>query len=876
MSNPATSERITHYRSDYVSPQFAIDHVHMDFLLHERETVVHTTLQVRKTDLSQTDLTLHGEGLVLLRVEIGDKTLSSDEYTLTKTTLTLHHIADVATVQTWVRINPEANQTLNGLYLSNGNFATQCEPHGFRCITYYLDRPDVLSQFVVKITADKSRYPVLLSNGNCIGQGELDGGMHWVQWEDPTHKPSYLFALVAGDFACTRKEFITMENRKVDLRVYVEQGKLDQAAFALEALEAAMRWDEQVFNRAYELDIYMIVAVSDFNFGAMENKGLNIFNDQYVLASPELSTDQDYTHVLGVIGHEYFHNWSGNRVTCRDWFQLSLKEGLTIYRDQRFTQDSTSEVGKRIADVYVMKNVQFAEDSGPMSHPIRPDSYVSMNNFYTSTVYNKGAEVIRMLEVILGKAVFAKGMDEYFQTNDGLAVTTDDFVTSMELASGQDLSQFRRWYSQPGTPRVEINTRYDAESKQYHITCRQSVPTAHAPAILVIPLAFGVLDADGNDYPVSEVQGGHVAHGVMHLTEQEQTFTLSHIPTHPVLSILRNFSAPVEIQYDRSLQTWAFLLAHDNDYVSRWSAANALQMIMIEAAYAEALQGGDYVIPQDITEAYQACLLDPTLDPELIVYLYTWPSIKYILMHLHQPDVVLLQQVIRRLQRDLALAASAIWHDRYHQEQVQGGYAFTVAQVAIRCRRNQALQQMAYMGVEAVSMIQDHYRQADNMTDRMGALSAIMHIDCPEKSALLEAFYEQYADHPLVMDKWFRLQAGDKLPGALDRVKALTRHPAYDQQNPNRVRALVGAFAVTNAAQFHAEDGSGYHFVLDEIKRIDIFNPQLAARLCEPFMSWRLLDAKRQSVIQAAIQELLTHNALSNDVYEVMSKCIAS
>jgi len=575
MSNSATSERITHYRSDYVSPQFTIDQVHMDFLLHEQETVVHTTLQVRKTDPDQTDLTLHGECLVLLRVEIGDKVLSSDEYTLTDTTLTLHHVPDISTIQTWVRINPEANQTLNGLYLSNGNFATQCEPHGFRCITYYLDRPDILSQFVVKITADKSRYPVLLSNGNCIGQGDLDGGMHWVQWEDPTHKPSYLFALVAGDFACTRKDFITMENRKVDLRVYVEQGKLDQAEFALEALEAAMRWDEEVFQRAYELDIYMIVAVSDFNFGAMENKGLNIFNDQYVLANPELSTDQDYTHVLGVIGHEYFHNWSGNRVTCRDWFQLSLKEGLTIYRDQRFTQDLTSVVGKRIADVYVMKNIQFAEDAGPMSHPIRPDSYVSMNNFYTSTVYNKGAEVIRMLEVILGKEVFASGMDEYFHTNDGLAVTTDDFVTSMEVASGKDLSQFRHWYCQAGTPEVDISTHYDADTQQYHITCRQSVPTAESPEVLYIPIQFGLLDAGGNDYNIAQTENAHTANSVMHLTEREQTFTLSHIPARPVLSVLRNFSAPVEIRYNRSDEEWAFLLAHDNDYLSRWSAANA-------------------------------------------------------------------------------------------------------------------------------------------------------------------------------------------------------------------------------------------------------------------------------------------------------------
>ncbi|MBT4885380.1 MAG: aminopeptidase N, partial [Legionellales bacterium] len=468
IAHDAAVERKTHYRSDYKKSIFALKNAELNFKLHETETVVESTLLFEKTQVSAQvadDLVLNGENLHLVQIQLNGDVLSENQYAVENDTLVIFAVPSKFVLETVVRIDPQNNKTLNGLYLSNGNFTTQCEPHGFRCITYFLDRPDVLTNFTVKITADKEKYPVLLSNGNLMGSGDLDDGQHWVLWQDPTLKPCYLFALVAGGFECASSKFVTMSNKEVDLKVYVEKGKLDQAEFALDALRRAMLWDEQVYQREYELDIYMIVAVADFNFGAMENKGLNIFNDQYVLANSALATDQDYTNVLGVVGHEYFHNWSGNRVTCRDWFQLSLKEGLTIFRDQSFTADMTSAISKRISDVYIMKNCQFAEDAGPMSHPIRPDSYVSMNNFYTNTVYNKGAEVIRMIETILGKEAFGSGMDEYFRANDGLAVTTDDFVTAMEVASGVDLSQFRLWYSQSGTPDVSVAASYDSVEK---------------------------------------------------------------------------------------------------------------------------------------------------------------------------------------------------------------------------------------------------------------------------------------------------------------------------------------------------------------------------------------------------------------------------
>ena len=539
-TNQQENQHLVHHRSDYTAPKFSIDNASFTFELNENDTLVHATINFQRLTHENIDCILHGEQMELIDLKVNNEDW---DYEVNNETLIIKNAPATFCLNTVVRINPKANTTLNGLYVSSGNFATQCEPHGFRCITYFLDRPDVLTVFNVKIIADKKKFPVLLSNGNLVNEGDLDDGKHFVEWQDPTLKPCYLFALVAGDFDLLQGEYTTMSKRKVDLRIYVEKGKLNQADFALKSLQDAMRWDEDVFGREYELDIYMIVAVSDFNFGAMENKGLNIFNDQYILANPKLATDQDYTNILGVVGHEYFHNWSGNRVTCRDWFQLSLKEGLTIFRDQNFTADMTSGVNKRIGDVFVIKNYQFAEDAGPMSHPIRPESYVSMNNFYTTTVYNKGAEVIRMLQTILGQEQFAKGMDEYFNTNDGLAVTTDDFVTAMEVASGYDLTQFRLWYSQAGTPLVTVTSDYNPNNNEYRLKFEQNIPNHAEASLLHIPIRFGLISRDGQqiNYSCDDVDGD-----IIHLKHKKEEYVFKNVSSQPVLSLLRNFSAPIQ------------------------------------------------------------------------------------------------------------------------------------------------------------------------------------------------------------------------------------------------------------------------------------------------------------------------------------------
>ena len=876
------SPRTIHYRSDYTKPQFYIQTVDMVFDLDPSQTRVRSTIRFERADKNADPLILVGESLELISVKIDNKLLTNNDYTVDASTLTIHVVPDVFILETIVVIDPENNKSLNGLYISNGCFTTQCEPHGFRCITYFLDRPDILSIFRCKIIADKAQFPMLLSNGNRVAHGELDDGKHWVEWHDPSLKPCYLFALVAGDFDCVKEDYVTMYGRTVSLEVLVERGKAQQAEFALYSLKEAMKWDERVFGREYDLSVYMIVAVSDFNFGAMENKGLNIFNDQFVLANPKLATDVDYTNILGVVGHEYFHNWSGNRVTCRDWFQLSLKEGLTIFRDQRFTADLTSPIAKRIADIYIMQNHQFIEDAGPLSHPIRPDSYVSMNNFYTATVYNKGAEVIRMLRTIIGDTAFSEGMNHYFATFDGQAVTTDDFVTSMEIVSKSDLTQFRRWYGQKGTPCVHITTHYDSTEATFTISLRQTIAEKQDYAPLHIPLAFGLLDStDGHPLSFS-VLSGNVQDGndcpVIQCIDFYQEVVLGDVRSKPVLSILRNFSAPILLDYAQPTSEQAHLLKYDTDWVNRWQMATALIEQQIKQAYDALSQDAIHQIPDSIIQAFDGCIRQENVDGGVLNYLFALPTIKKYLLSYPGLNVLQLDAAYKQVQQQLATKLQDAWlalYQRYTADKKP--YAFDKQSVSDRAARNLALYYLTLAdSTDIEATLYHNYEQADNMTDMIGVLTAAIKKPGHIKTKLLNSFYKTFRNEPLVIDKWFRLQALDSSAGAIERIKQLLVHEAYDKHNPNRVRALLGVFSAQNIAHFHAADEQGYALLVTEIASIDKFNPQLAARLCEPLLGWRLFDTDRQVSMKKYLQLLLSEEQISDDLYEVVSKSLAT
>ncbi len=864
-TNQQSDQHVVHHRSDYTSPNFSIDNASFTFELNENDTLVHATINFQRLTNESVDCVLHGEHMELIDLKV-DNT-DWDYYEVNHETLVIRNVPAAFRLNTIVRINPKENTTLNGLYVSSGNFATQCEPHGFRRITYFLDRPDVLTVFNVKIIADKKKFPVLLSNGNLVSEGDLDDGKHFVEWQDPTLKPCYLFALVAGDFDLLQGEYITMSKRKVDLRIYVEKGKLNQADFALKSLQDAMRWDEDVFGREYELDIYMIVAVSDFNFGAMENKGLNIFNDQYILANPKLATDQDYTNILGVVGHEYFHNWSGNRVTCRDWFQLSLKEGLTIFRDQNFTADMTSGVNKRIGDVFVIKNYQFAEDAGPMSHPIRPDSYVSMNNFYTTTVYNKGAEVIRMIQTILGQEKFSIGMDEYFNTNDGLAVTTDDFVSAMEVSSGYDFTQFRFWYSQAGTPLVKVSSDYNSDKSEYRLKFEQSIPNHDDASVLHIPIRFGFISDDGQEisYNCDGVDGD-----IIHLKNKEEEYIFKNVSSKPVLSLLRNFSAPIQIEYQREYSELSTILKHDTDLVARWDAASTLIQHVIQNIYHD----HNYNVPSDIMSAFHACITDENIDKEFVSKLFTMPTIKLLMLQNKNADIVRMYDAIKTLQLRFANEFESEWWKIYQDNNSNKEYAFNAVDSGERSIKNLALVYLAYCSnSDHADIIRSQYKASDNMTDKISALSAITKTNSSYKDELLEDFYITYNAYPLVIDKWLRLQAADESCG-IDGITNLMQHESFEAKNPNRVRSVLGSYESVNTKNFHDISGESYGFMMDEIIRIDVFNPQLAARLCEPFICWRLYDEKRQTVIRSKLEELNNTPGLSKDVHEIVSRSL--
>jgi aminopeptidase N len=874
------SPRTTHLK-DYRPPEFLVDSVALEFHLDEALTTVRSTLQLRRNPAGADGgpLVLDGQDLELVSLALDGVAVPPARAVVTPEALTVSGVPDRFALTLETRIRPAQNTALEGLYRSGAILCTQCEAEGFRRITYFLDRPDVMARYTTTLTADRGRYPVLLSNGNPVARGNLPDGRHWVRWEDPFPKPAYLFALVAGDLVELTDAFTTRSGREVALRFYVEAQNRDKCRHAMRSLKEAMRWDEQTYGREYDLDTYMVVAVDTFNMGAMENKGLNIFNSKFVLARPDTATDADFLGIQGVIAHEYFHNWTGNRITCRDWFQLSLKEGLTVFRDQEFSADLNSRAVKRIEDVRRLRVAQFAEDAGPMAHPVRPDSYIEINNFYTATVYEKGAEVIRMVRGLLGSGGFRRGMDLYFERHDGQAVTIEDFLRAMEDANGADLVQFRLWYSQAGTPEVTVDDSYEPATHTYSLHLSQRCPpTPGQPEKqpMHIPVAVGLLDAEGRDLPL-RLEGEPGPDGttrLLSLREPAQTFRFVGVPTRPTPSLLRGFSAPVRLRARFSDEQLAFRMAHDADAFSRWDAGQQLATRVLLQRVDDVRHGRPLVCPEHLTHAFARVLETSPHDPALAAEALVLPSESYLAdeMEVADPDAVHTARDF--LRGALASALADRLRAVYEASTDPGPYRLDAPAVGRRALRNLCL---AYLGELSghCGLAWRQFEAADNMTDVMGALSVLAGIDCPERAEALERLYARWKDEPLVVDKWFSLQAMSRLPGSLEAVRGLLDHPAFDIRVPNRVRALVGAFCHGNPVRFHAASGEGYAFLADQVLRLDPLNPQLAARMLAPMTRWRRYDAGRQGLMRGQIERVLGRAGLSRDVFEVASKSLA-
>ncbi|MBH3039399.1 aminopeptidase N [Serratia marcescens] len=862
------------YRHDYRAPDYTTTDIDLDFSLDAETTRVTAVSKIKRQGTAGAPLVLDGEDLTLVSIQVDGQPWSA--YRQQDNQLIIDELPAQFTLTIVNDIHPAKNTALEGLYLSGDALCTQCEAEGFHHITYYQDRPDVLARFTTRIVADKARYPFLLSNGNRIGQGELADGRHWVQWQDPFPKPCYLFALVAGDFDVLRDSFTTRSGRKVALELFVDRGNLDRADWAMTSLKNSMKWDETRFGLEYDLDIYMIVAVDFFNMGAMENKGLNIFNSKYVLAKAETATDKDYLNIEAVIGHEYFHNWTGNRVTCRDWFQLSLKEGLTVFRDQEFSSDLGSRSVNRIDNVRVMRGAQFAEDASPMAHAIRPDKVIEMNNFYTLTVYEKGSEVIRMMHTLLGEANFQKGMQLYFERHDGSAATCDDFVQAMEDASNVDLSRFRRWYSQSGTPLLTVRDEYDAETQQYRLHVSQKpAPTADQPEKLPlhIPLDIELYDSEGNVIPLQK--GGLPVNNVLNVTEAEQTFVFDGVAHKPVPSLLREFSAPVKLDYPYSDQQLTFLMQHARNEFARWDAAQSLLATYIKLNVARHQQKQPLSLPLHVADAFRAVLLDEKLDPALAAQILTLPSENEIAELFATIDPEAIAAVHEAIVRCLARELADEWLAVYHANKTDG-YRVEHGEIAKRALRNVCLGYLAF-GEDVVladQLVSEQYRQADNMTDSLAALSAAVAAQLPCRDALLAAFDERWHQDGLVMDKWFVLQGSSPSADVLSKVRALLQHRSFSLSNPNRTRSLIGGFASGNPAAFHAADGSGYQFLAEILSDLNQRNPQIAARLIEPLIRLKRYDAGRQALMRKALEQLKGLENLSGDLYEKISKAL--
>jgi aminopeptidase N len=867
---------------DYRPPDWLVETVELDVSLHPTASRVRATITLKPNGTAPAPLTLDGDALTLASLKLDGAALPAEHYVATPDRLTIAqppHRSFRLEIETIV--DPTANTQLSGLYRSGAAYCTQCEAEGFRRITYFPDRPDVMAVYTTRIEADKTEAPVLLANGNLVESGDIAGtNRHFAVWHDPFRKPSYLFALVGGRLGCVEDRFRTMSGRDVTLRIYVEPGKEDRCGHAMASLKRSMRWDETAFGREYDLDIFMIVAVSDFNMGAMENKGLNIFNDKYVLASPQTATDTDFDRIEAIIAHEYFHNWTGNRITCRDWFQLCLKEGLTVFRDQEFTADERSRAVERIGDVRGLRAHQFVEDAGPLAHPVRPSLYHEINNFYTATVYEKGAEVVRMIKTLLGPDGFRKGMDLYFERHDGEAATIEQFVQCFADVSGLDMSQFMLWYAQAGTPEVVVTGSHDARTKTYRLDVAQTVPTTPGQPVkepMVIPLALGLVGRDGSDLPLKLADGTSVPRGVLTLRKPAESFVFQDVAEPPVPSINRGFSAPIKLTANISANDLRFLAARDSDAFNRWQALQTLATRLLVDNTAALRAGGTPRTDQGLNDALSALLADGALEPAFVSLMLTLPGEADIAREIGRdvdPDAIFAAR--SKLQAAVGEHLAGALFDHYRRLSESGPYSPDPASVGRRALRNTCLDLLvATKRPDAIALAAHQYQAADNMTDRMAALSTLSLCDVPERAAALDDFYQRHADDPLIVDKWFSLQASIPEPATLDRVKALTRHSGFSFANPNRVRALIHAFALGNQKEFNRADGAGYDFIVDTVLALDPKNPQLAARLLAALKSWRVLEADRRALAEKALQRVAAAPSLSPDVNDIVQRALA-
>ncbi|MCR9775258.1 aminopeptidase N [Vibrio parahaemolyticus] len=858
------------YRKDYQAPSHTITDIDLTFDLYDNDTIVTALSKVVQKGESTT-LELDGEGLELRSVKVNGEDWAHHE--VKEASLVLSDLPAEFELEIITKIDPEANTALEGLYKSGGAFCTQCEAEGFRRITYYLDRPDVLAKYTTKVIADKATYPYLLSNGNRIAQGEAENGRHWVQWQDPHPKPAYLFALVAGDFDVLRDKYTTMSGRNVDLEIFVDKGNLDRAGHAMTSLINSMKWDEERFGLEYDLDIYMIVAVDFFNMGAMENKGLNIFNSKFVLANDQTATDRDYLGIEAVIGHEYFHNWTGNRVTCRDWFQLSLKEGLTVFRDQEFSSDLGSRAVNRIDNVRIIRGPQFAEDASPMSHPIRPDKVIEMNNFYTLTVYEKGSEVIRMYHTLLGEEGFQKGMKLYFERHDGTAATCEDFVSAMEDATGVDLKQFRLWYSQSGTPTLRVNSEYNAEAKTYALTVEQFTEATQDQAdkqALHIPFDIELYDSKGQAIPL--IINGESVHNVLDIKQDKQTFVFENVVEQPVPSLLREFSAPVKLEYDYSDAELIFLMKHATNDFARWDASQMLLAKYIRQNVTNVQTGSEVQLSEDLIDAFRGVLLDENLEPAFIAQVFSLPSINEITGWYKQIDVDAVDTVLNSITVSLSAALEDELSATYHTLK-QAEYTIDHAAIGKRALRNQCLQFLAHTD-KGNTLVKAQYEAANNMTDTIAAMSAANSAQLECREELMADYSDKWKHDGLVMDKWFALQGTNPAEDALEKVKATMNHEAFSLKNPNRTRSLIGSFLAANPVRFHDKSGSGYQFAGEILRQLNDSNPQVASRMIDPLLKFLKYDEARQAMIRAELEKLKAMDNLAKDLFEKVTKAL--
>ncbi len=879
----------TIFLKDYQAPEFLIDKTELHFTLSEEKTVVRSSLSLRRNPaslLNNGPLVLDGKELVLKQLKLDEQALSAEDYQLSSDGLTIKQVPDSFQLECITEIKPQQNTSLEGLYQSGSMFCTQCEAEGFRKITYYLDRPDVMSVFTTTLVADKSRYPVLLSNGNEMQSGENDDGTHWVRWDDPFRKPAYLFALVAGKLEFIEEHFTTFSGRDVSLRIFVEEKDIDKCDHAMRSLVNAMKWDEQVYGREYDLDIFNIVAVDDFNMGAMENKSLNIFNTSCVLATPETTSDAGFQRVEAVVAHEYFHNWSGNRVTCRDWFQLSLKEGFTVFRDAEFSADMGSATVNRVEEVSFLRTVQFSEDAGPMAHSVRPDSYMEIANFYTVTIYEKGAEVVRMIHRLLGAEAFRKGSDLYFERHDGQAVTCEDFVKAMEDASGVDLQQFRRWYSQAGTPQIEVNGCYDEQAQTYTLGVKQRCPATpgqQQKEAFHIPLAISLL-GDAGSLPLqlagtpADFDTADNTEMVLNVKQEEQQFVFENITEKPVPSLLRGFSAPVRLRCDYTRDELMFIMSHDSDGFCRWDAAQQLGVQILQEMIVACQQGQAMELDRRLIDAYRTLLNDLSLDKAMVALMLTLPSEAYLAEIADVADVHAIYAARTAARISIAKALQQEFIAVYRANQSSAPYQASAGQVAQRSLKNAALAYLMLLETEnARELCVAQFNQADNMTDVMAAFVSLINSSFgTEKGLALENFFQKWHGEALVLNQWLMVQANCAIPGTLDHVKSLIKDPAFDIKNPNKVRALIGTFCGQNAINFHQRDGAGYAFLSEQIITLNRLNPQIAARLVVPLTKWKKYPEASQQMMKAELEKILSVADLSKDVYELVSKSLAA